>query len=272
MTTHGPFGFATATTDGCNDFLWTASNGNQTADALPATTGNLQWWWNDDPTGSGGIGPDTGQEGDPEGYVYTETSDTGTGFNDTYDMEFDTALDASAEQWQFNFWTNQRGTDNGMTCQVQINESGGGWVDVGAEFGGLGDPDRIDTDGTAIWISRSVDLSNGGANVDASTLVRILLTMPAVGTTWHNDYGIDTVEIVGTPLAADHDQEAFQYFENGTESGAASLENQNIDLEIAKQEIFGLRVGAQLIGNPDPLSATLQQKETGDPASEWRDV
>lgn len=203
MTTYGPFGFATATTDGSDDFLYTNTQGgpSQNGDTLPATTGNLQLWWNDDDTGSTGVGPESGQEGDPEGYLHIEASDTGTGWDDTYDIEFDTTLDASAEQWQFNFYTNQRGDDNDVTCQIQINENGGGWVDVGAEFGGSGDSDKVGTGVAQIWSSRSVDLSNSGANTDASTRVRILLTMPSDtgGLSWHNDYGIDTIEIVGTP-------------------------------------------------------------------------
>lgn len=273
MTTHGPFGFATATTDGSDEFLYTNTQGgpSQNGATLPATSGNLQWWWDDNDPASTGIGPTSGQEGDPEGYIRTETSDTGTGFNDTYDMEFDTTLDASAEQWQFNFYTNQRGTDNGMTCQLQINESGGGWVDVGAEFGGISDPDRVDTSGTDVWISRSVDLSDGGANIDASTRVRILLTMPASGTTWHNDYGIDTIEIVGTVLAS-RDQEAFAFEEDdGTESGS-TIKTQNLDLTRGKEDPFRVRVGMQATGNPPTESATLQYKETGDAAAEWRDV
>jgi hypothetical protein len=201
MTTLGPWGFATATTDGSDEFLYSNSQGgpSQVNDTLPATSGNLQLWWFTGSTGSSNVGPTSGQDND--GYIYPECSDTGTGFNDTYTMELDTTLDASAEQWQFNFYTNQRGDDNDMTCQLQINESGGGWVDVGAEFGGSGDPDKVASSGTQIWSSRSVDLSNSGANTDASTRVRILLTMPASGTTWHNDYGIDTVEVVGTPLS-----------------------------------------------------------------------
>lgn len=279
MTTHGPFGFATATTDGSDRFLWTNTQPgppSQDGAALPAVAGNLQWWWFDGETGSTGVGPQSGQGGAPEGYVCPETSDTGTGFNDTYNMEFDTVLDAAAEQWQFNFFTNQRGVDNDMLCEVQINESGGGWVTVpGGTFGGPGEtlPPKVTTGDPDIWEPRSVDLSNGGLNTDASTLVRILLTMPAAGTTWHNDFGIDTIEIVGTPLAAaDHEQDSFRFYDDGTESGASALENQNVDLSIAKETLFQLRVGGQLTGDPDALSATLVYKKTGDADSEFRKV
>lgn len=274
MTTHGPYGFATATTDGSDDFLYTASNGNQTGATLPATSQNLRWRWLDGETASTGVGPQSGEEGAPEGYIYIETSDTGSGFNDTYDMEFDTTLDAAAEQWQFNFYTNQRGNDNDVLCQVQINEDGGGWVNVGSAFGGPGEslPPKVATSGTDIWESRSVDLSNGGANNDASTRVRILLTMPASGTSWHNDFGIDTIEIVGTVLAS-YEQDGFRFEDDdGTESGSTFLENQNVDLTIAKETAFRVRQGGQLTGDPDAHAATEQYKETGDGASEWRDI
>lgn len=274
MTTYGPFGFATATTDGSDDFLYTNTQGgpSQNGATLPATSGNLQLWWNDDATTSTDVGPTSGQEGSPEGYIHIEASDTGTGFDDTYFIEFDTTLDASAEQFQFNFYTNQRGDDNDVTCQVQINESAGGWVDVGAEFGGSGDPNKVATGGTQIWASRSVDLSNGGLNNDASTRVGILLTMPSAGTSWHNDYGIDTIEIVGTP-ALDREQDSYRHEDDdGSESGSTFRELQNTATTIARETNFRIRVGMQADGDPDAEAATLQIKESADPASEWRAV
>lgn len=275
-TTHGPFNFASATTDGSDDFLYTNTQGgpSQNGDTLPGVSGgtNLELWWFTGSTGSSNIGPTSGQGGSG-GYIYTETSDTGTGFNDTYNMEFDTTLDASAEQWQFNFYTNQRGDDNDMTCQIQINESGGGWVDVGAEFGGSGDPDKVASSGTDTWISRSVDLSASGANTDSSTRARILLTMPAAGTSWHNDYGIDTIEIVGTDLAiAEREQDKFRYYEDGTESGSTAILGQDVDITRSPEDPFQLRVGMQATGDLDTESAELQYKETSDAASEWRKV
>jgi hypothetical protein len=190
-------------------------------------------------------------------------------------MEFDTALDAAAEQWQFNFSTNQRGADNDVLCEVQINESGGGWVTVtGGTFGGPGEslPPKVTTGGVDIWEPRSVDLSDGGANNDASTLVRILLTMPASGTTWHNDFGIDGISIVGTPLA-EIEQDDFRFEDDdGTESGSSFLAAQNIDVNRALEAAFRLRQGAQTSGDRDTESAELQYKETGDAAGEYRKV
>lgn len=271
MTTYGPFGFASATTDGSDDFLYTADNGNQTNDTLPATTGNQQLWWNTGDTTSTDVGPTGGQETD--GYLHIESSDTDTGFDDEYYIEFDTTLNCALEQFQFNFYTNQRGADNNVTCQIQINENAGGWVDVGSQFGGSGDADKVTTGGTQIWSSRSVDLSGGGVNVDASTRVRIKLVLPSVGgVSWHNDYGIDTIEIVGTLLAA-KDQEAFRFADDDDDEDAGTfLAAQNVDVSRDAGAPFRVRVGTQMTGDPPAEAATLQYKENGDAATEWRDV
>jgi len=110
-------------------------------------------------------------------------------------MTFDTTLNASTETWQIEFYTNQRH----VVAQVQINENGGGWVNVGSSFGGEGG--EVATGGNDVWTKRTVDLSNSGANTDSSTQVRILLTFPSsVTNVWHNDYGIDTVTITGVTI------------------------------------------------------------------------
>ena len=115
-------------------------------------------------------------------------------------MTFDTTLDALTRTWQIAFSTNQRGNDNNVVGQVQINENGGGWVNVGSSFGGSGDPNKVSSGGNDIWAKRTVDLSNAGANTDSSTQVRIFLTFPSSGTIEHNDYGIDTITITGTVI------------------------------------------------------------------------
>lgn len=198
MTTHGPFTFDTQVGADADAWTFVSDNG---ANGLNGANTARAWSHDVDNTVSTNVGPDHGQGGNPDGYVHPEASSPNA-FGDTYHMTFNTVLDASAEQWQFNFYTNQRGDNNNATCEVQINESGGGWTTV-ATFGGSGDPNKVATGGAHVWASRSVDLSQGGANTDSSTQVRILITMPASGTAWHNDYGIDTIEIVGTTLQAD---------------------------------------------------------------------
>ena len=209
MTTYGPFTFDAQNDSDCQEFTYGSTNngngqtggGNGTGNIAPPDT-RAQFCHDTNGGNSSNVGPDFGQGGDPDGYLYTECSSPGA-TNDEYTMTFDTVLDASAEQWQFNFYTCQRGPsigNNQSTCEVQINENGGGWTTV-ATFGGSGD----DTT-TTVWVSRSVDLSQGGANTDSSTQVRLLITNQNGGTTWHADYGIDTVEIVGTPLAKQNHQ------------------------------------------------------------------
>lgn len=198
MTTHGPFTFDAANDADCQRFDFVSVNGGSgqtVANVISAAGTAAEFCHDTDGGNSTNVGPSQGQGGVGDGYLYTECSSPGAN-TDTWEMTFDTVLDASAEQWQFNFYTCQRGPaagNNQSLCHVQINESGGGWVTV-ETFGGTGEDT---TDGT-VWVSRSTDLSESGANTDASTQVRIQIESEAA-TTWHADYGIDTVEIVGTP-------------------------------------------------------------------------
>ncbi len=268
MTTHGTFTFDTAAGADADRYLYT--DPVATDATLPQAAGTVRRWCHEvDETASTGVGPQSGAGGDPDGYLYNETSSPGA-FDDIYLLTFDTALDASAEQWQFNFKTNQRGDDNDVVCQVQINESSGGWVDVGAAFGGSGDPDKVGTSGTDIWSSRSVDLSASGVNVDSSTQVRIELTCPAAGTTWHNDYGIDEIQIVGSVL---WEQEGYRWRnDNGSESAATWKQNQDKEDIMTKTTNTRLRVLNDSAANDATKTVTLQYRRVGDPDSEWRSI
>lgn len=160
---------------------------------------NRRWSFDTNDTPSTGMGPTSGQGGSPDGYVYTEASSPGA-FNDEFYMEWDTTIDASVNSIVFNFYTNQRGNANDATCVVQTNENGAGWVDRGSTFGGASDPDKVATSGTQIWSSRSVDLT--GLVSNASTRIRLKIVFPSSGVAWNNDYGIDTVSIVLSPLSS----------------------------------------------------------------------
>lgn len=267
MTTHGPFTFDSENDADCQAFTYTSDgNGQTTAGQISAAGTAADFCHDTDGGNSSSVGPDFGQGGDPDGYLYTECSSPGAS-GDEYTMTFDTVLDASAEQWEFNFYWCQRGPsagNNDSFCEVQINENGAGWVTV-ATFGGVGE----DTT-TTVWNSESVDLSESGVNADANTQVRIRIESQSE-TTWHADFGIDTVEIVGTPLAS-REQAAFRYYGDGTESGSTALETQDTDISIAPETPFQLRVGMQASGDPAAESAELQYKETSDGASEWRKV
>lgn len=276
MTTHGPFTFDSENDSDCQAFTFTSTNGGsgQSSAGVISSAGTAAEFCHDTNGGnSTNIGPQFGQGGDPDGYLYTECSSPGAN-GDEYTMTFDTTLDASAEQWQFNFYTCQKGDDCDSTCEVQINESGGGWTTVtGGSFGGSGDPAKLNTADTTVWTSRSVDLSEGGANTDSSTQVRILITS-AGATTWHGDYGIDTVEIVGTPLGS-RDQEGYRWRDDdGSESGASWLQNQdtNHQMDHGSTDNIRLRILTDYEGDPDAEAVQLEYKEAGDPATEWRKV
>ena len=68
------------------------------------------------------------------------------------------------------------------------------------------------------------------------------------------------------------EQDSFRFYDDGTESGSTALEAQNIDLSIARETTFHVRVGGQMTGDAPAISAELQYKETADAASEWRKV
>jgi len=196
--THGTFTFDADNDSDEDAWTWTSSAGS----GLFAANTERYWSHEVDETASSGVGPQSGQGCTPacsDGYVYTEMSSPGA-FDDLFDMEFNTNLDASTHSWEITFYHNQRGDDHDATVQVEINENGGGWTSVGSQFGGSGDPAKVNRWGNDVWTLRTVDLSNSGANTDANTDVRILITMPSSGTEWHNDAGIDTVTITGTPI------------------------------------------------------------------------
>ena len=63
---------------------------------------------------------------------------------------------------------------------------------------------------------------------------------------------------------ATKEQNSFRFYENGTESGAAALADQNTGINVDFEETFHLRVGAQYTDDPAAEAATLQYKESGD--------
>jgi len=194
--THGPFTFDA---DGDADELaWTWISSSGSDGLLPSNTAR-SWSHDVDETVSTGVGPQSGQGGNPDGYVYTEASSPAA-LSDTFHMTFDTTLNASVKTWEIEFYTNQRGDDNDVVAQVQIKEGLNPWTNVGSSFGGSGDPDKVSSGSSSVWIQRTVDLSGSGANTNPSTQVRILLTFPSSGTVDDNDYGIDTITVTGTAI------------------------------------------------------------------------
>jgi hypothetical protein len=187
---YGPYSFPTRTS---GDVLeWTWYNPTSTT-SYPSSGTSRTWSWDSNDTPSAGVGPTSGQGGNPEGYVYTESSSATLG--DEFFMEFNTTFDTTTySEFKIEFYTNQRGNDNNATCQVQLNESGGGWTNYGPEFGGPTDPDKVASSGVQIWSYRNVDLS---ASNNASTLLRIKVKLGLTGSNFHNDYGIDTITITG---------------------------------------------------------------------------
>lgn len=190
--TYGPYTWGTLGSSDEDGWIFTDPVGT----GVQAAGTARRWCHETDDTASTGVGPTSGQGGNPDGYLYTEASSPGA-FNDEFTMELDYDLDASASSILVELYTNQRGDDNDATCEIQTNEGAAGWV-TRATYGGPSDPNKVATSGTQIWASRSLDLT--GIVSHASTRIRFLITFPASGTSWHNDYGIDGVTISLTCL------------------------------------------------------------------------
>lgn len=273
MTTYGEYVFAAQNDSDCQAFTFTSTVGQSSPGVISSPGTGGQFCWDNNGGNSTNIGPQWGEDGSsgtPEGYLYTECSSPGA-TNDTYTMTFNTTLNASSEQWQFNFYTCQKGDDCDSTCEVQINESGGGWTTVsGGSFGGASDPAKLATADPTAWTSRSVDLSESGANTDSSTQVRLLITCLGA-TSWNGDYGIDSVTIVGTPLAS-IDQEGYRIYDDGTESGSSPLANQDTIASVGKESTFQARVLLNATGDPPSQSYTLEYKVGTDGDAEYRPV
>ena len=138
-------------------------------------------------------------------------------------------------------------------------------------FGGSGDADKVATAGVQIWSQRSVDISALGVN-DASTAVRLVITFPSAGTSWHNDYGIDEFEVAGD-TASTLDQEGFRFRnDDGSESAATWKQLQDVDDSVAKATNTRLRVLLDSTGDPGSEQFQLEYKETADGTIEYRKV
>jgi len=190
----GTYTFDTQTGSDADQFLYTDPVATDATLPQAANTAR-RWCWDSDDTTSTDVGPTSGAGGDPDGYLYTEASSPAA-FDDEFYLEFDTTLNAATNDIEVQFKTNQRGDNNDATCVVETNENGAGWVERGSTFGGSGDPNKVDTGGTQIWASRSVDLT--GLISHSSTRIRIKITFPSSGTSWHNDYGLDEIVFIGT--------------------------------------------------------------------------
>ncbi len=238
---------------------------------LQAENSYRQWCWHNLDTTSSNVGPTSGAGGSPDGYVYTEGSSTGVA-GDEFEMELDETLDClNNDNVTVEWKTNQRGTDNDATCQLQTNEDGAGWVNRGALFGGSGDSDKVATGGTQIWSQRSVDISALGVD-DASTRVRLKIIFGG-STIWNCDYGIDEVEVTGDTLStAEVEQEGYRFYNDGTESGSVARQDQDTVDTIAREITFQERVLLNATDDPDTEQYQLEYKEVSDGVAEWRKV
>ena len=194
----GPFTF-----DADNDAdesAWSWDNPGAVTDQLAPANTARSWSHDTDDTASSNIGPQCGQEGAAppctDGYVYTEMS-SGGAFDDVFSMTLVETIDASNLDWEIEFYWNQRGNDNTGTLTVETNENGAGWVTRGTYGGGdIG----TGTPPNHVWNQENLDLSS--AISGTSTQIRLVVTQPSSGTTWHNDFGIDSITLTSSHATA----------------------------------------------------------------------
>jgi hypothetical protein len=87
----------------------------------------------------------------------------------------------------------------------------------------------------------------------------------------HGSYIGGQLYIVYTSVVLE--QEGFRWRDDdGSESGASWLEDQDVDTTIAKSTNVRLRVLLNATGDPPSTQYQLEYKETSDGASEWRKV
>ncbi len=190
-------------------------------------SGTTRAWSHDvDDTPSADVGPTSGQGGNPDGFVYTEAS-APTAAGDTFTMTHNTAVNAATSNWGVEFYWNQRGNDNLATVEVQTNENSAGWVTRGT-YGTSGP--NVATAGAQVWNYASLDLT--GVVSDSSTQIRLLVTLGTTGNIWNNDFGIDTISLIATPIGGGGGGTPF--VQNGNTFGATA--------KLGTSDLFGLDI------------------------------
>lgn len=124
-------------------------------------------------------------------------------------------------------------------------------------------------------LTEETEYVGGGNDMTLAVYHRTAVTADASYTFTMDLSDVTRMAVYAIALAFDEiiltsEQDSFHFYDDGTESGAASLENQDVDLTIAKEEIFHLRQGTQYVGDPAACAVTLEYKKTGDPDAEYR--
>ena len=164
-----------------NDGSWTytASGGRNGLQNAGGFAG--YWTWDQNTTPSSGVGPLHGVDGDPEGYVFTESSSP-TAVDENFVMTLTNAVDASQYALSVSFYYSQdfNGDPGELYFEVWDGDS---WEQV---FFNNSPCDVAD------WVQVDNDLSaytNSDFKIRFRTIVK--------GTAWRNDCGIDNVRIYG---------------------------------------------------------------------------
>lgn len=131
--------------------------------------------------------------------------------------------------------------------------------------------------GSATWatpLTERTDQATASANGSYADDSVPTATTIACECTWSNQNRAAAVALeLVHESAVTREQDGFRYYDDdGNESTSTALEAEDTDLTRAKESTFHLRVGSQYVGDPAAESCTLEYKENGDAASEWRKV
>lgn len=137
-------------------------------------------------TPSTDVGP-TGAAGGTD-YAFTEASNP-VNASDEFWLESNT-LDGATYPLAFTFNWNKRGDDMGDLIVEASNNNGSTWTQVWSHLGA-----DVATAGSDIWRTQFIDLCTLGYTASNNVKIRIKGIMPAAGTTWNSDIGIDELKV-----------------------------------------------------------------------------
>lgn len=240
----------------CNDdFILYSSRFGGDNEARAADNANGGYWcWTNTGSPSTGTGPPTGTA-----CMYSETSSP-SAVGDVFYAELRTAINASANDIHTVSFNNcMYGNTSGMMYFEAFN--GSTWDVIDSWAGNA----------TTTFTSRGpYDFGPSGYNY-TNTDFKIRFRIVTGGTSYQNDFAIDTVYIESDPNAS-IEQEGYRWYNDGTESGSTARQSQDAADTVAKQTTVQLRVILNATGDPPSQQYQLEYKEASDPAGEWRKV
>ena len=171
-------------------WTWVGPSGS----GLQTSENRGYWNWDSDGTPSSGVGPLYGQEGNPEGYVYTEAS--GQTAPVTYTATLTSGINGSLYSLNLSHYLSID-NDNESSMYVRVEAWDGSDWNTLYEFDGSDDSWHDGTTWNWVFHSPAQHSSyNLSSYTNSDVKIRFVVYIYG-GTEWHNDIGIDTIRIYG---------------------------------------------------------------------------